>query len=151
MLTNDDANNIATSWESLAGKELQTMTAFYNTLFKIAPEVRFYFPEDMGQLSLKLQMTLDIVIDNIHSVEALIPELHKLGRFHKEKIGVEASHYPFVVKALVFTIKNAMGEEYKEEIGASWRKMLVYISRQMIAAPPKDNNVVVKFFKKIFS
>lgn len=151
MLTKEDANNIVSSWENLAGKELQTMTSFYNALFKMAPEVRFYFPEDMNNLSKKLQLTINVVIDNIHDVEALIPELHKLGRFHKNKIGVEPSHYPFVVKALVFTIKKAMGEDYKDEVGESWRKMLVFISRHMIAAPPKEGNVVSKFFKKVFS
>lgn len=151
MLTKEDANNIVSSWQSLAGKELQTMTAFYNALFKMAPEVRFYFPDDMGSLSKKLQMTIDVVIDNIHDIDALIPELHKLGRFHKKKIGVEPSHYPFVVKALVFTIRKAMGDEYRDEVGESWRKMMVFISRHMIAAPPKNENSVVTFFKNIFS
>ena len=151
MLTKEDANNIVNSWESLAGKELQTMNSFYNALFKMAPEIRFYFPEEMGQLSKKLQMTLDIVIDNIHNVEALIPELHRLGRFHKNKIGVESGDYPYVIKALVFTIKKAMGDDYRDEIGASWKKMLVFISRHMIAAPPRSENSVVKFFKKVFS
>ncbi|WP_436514565.1 globin domain-containing protein [Ekhidna sp. To15] len=151
MLTKDDANNIVTSWQSLAGKELQTMTSFYNALFKMAPEVRFYFPDDMSSLSKKLQMTIDVVIDNIHDVDALVPELHKLGRFHKNKIGVESSHYPFVVKALLFTIRKAMGDDYTNDVGESWRKMLVFISRHMIAAPPKERNAVVKFFKKVFS
>ncbi len=150
MLTKEDANNIVSSWQSLAGKELETMTSFYNALFKMAPEVRFYFPDDMGTLSKKLQMTLDVVIDNIHDVDALIPELHKLGRYHKNKVGVESSHYPFVVKALVFTIRKAMGNDYTDEIGESWRKILVFVSRHMIAAPPKDDNVVVKFFKRVF-
>lgn len=151
MLTKEDSSNIVISWQSLAGRELETMTSFYNALFKMAPEMRYYFPEDMSSLSKKLQMTIDVVIDNINDIDALVPELHRLGRYHKSKLGVESSQYPLVVKALVFTIRKAMGEDYQDEIGESWRRMLIFISRHMIAAPPKKENVMVKFFKNIFS
>ncbi len=88
MLTKEDANNVVNAWESLAGKELKTMLTFYNSLFEMAPEIRFYFPDDMNALSQKLKMTIDIVISNIHDMDALIPELHRLGRYHKHQLAL---------------------------------------------------------------
>jgi len=150
MITERQADLIINSWASLAGREFETMASFYNALFKKAPEVRFYFPDDMNQMAEKLHKTIDIVVANAYDMSKLIPELHALGRYHKNKIGIEPSQYPLVINCLQHAIKRAMGDAYTDEIGQSWRVAFVFISRHMIAAPPKTS-AISNFFKSVFS
>ncbi len=149
MLTDQDTKNITESWEYFAGNELNSMLKFYSTLFKWYPHVRYHFPDDLTPLAEKLNKTLGILVDNLYRWEDLVPELHRLGRYHR-KLGIANEDYVGVVKALIYTIKEAMGNNYREEIGDSWKKALVAVSRTMMNAPAKSENNVFRFFKKVF-
>lgn len=156
MLDNNQKILIAESWGLIAEKKYATMLAFYNGLFKLAPEVRYYFPEDMGAMAEKLEKTVDIVVDNIDDLTKIVPALHQLGRFHKHKVGVEPGQYKVVIQALLIAIKNAakdLVEDDKkiEEILQAWKIALIFVSKNMIAAPPKPDNKMIKFFKNLFT
>lgn len=156
MLDKYQKELIVDSWTSLAENKFKTMLAFYNGLFKLAPEVRYYFPEDMNNMAEKLEKTVDIVVDNVDDLSKIIPALHQLGRYHKHKVGVEPSQYKVVIQALLIAIKRALVDAEMEEskirdtVGA-WKFAFVFVSKNMLAAPPEPDNVMVKFFKKLFS
>ena len=151
MLTDKNIKHITDSWESFAGNELNIMLRFYSLLFKWYPHVRYHFPDDMNAMAEKLWKTIDVLVGNLRKWDDLVPVLHELGRFHRKQ-GIANEDYVGVVKALVATIKQGLGDEYtdeeKEEICDAWKGALVAVSRTMMSAPVKQGNVIQKFFRK---
>ncbi len=149
MISEKDIDNIRNSWEFIMEDELRNMLKFYTRLFEIAPEVRIYFPDDMSKLAEKLGYVLKLLVSNLENFDNLKPKLVELGTFHYEQ-GIEKYHYKYVIQALGFTIKEAMGYEYTEEIGNSWKKVLIAVSSIMISAPEKREKGFKSLLKKLF-
>ncbi len=148
MLTQNDIDNITKSWALIVNDQLANMLKFYNRLFEIAPQLRVYFPDDMGRLAEKLGFTLNLLVTNLVDFDKLRPTLEELGRFHRD-LGVQNSHYRYVIKALLYTIKNAMDIYYSEEIGQSWKRALIAVSTIMIEGSKKKDKSV-GFFARLF-
>lgn len=130
--------------------KLKLVLSFYTNLFENAPEVQHYFSKDMNAQAEKLTRTFDYLINYLASEDELTSKLQELGRYHKYEIGVESSYYPIVIKSILFALKQTLGEKYEEEIGIAWKTMLVWVSRIMITAPNKKDNLINSFFKKLF-
>lgn len=145
-MTQKDIDNITRSWSLIVNDELANMLKFYNRLFEIAPQVRVYFPDDMSRLAEKLGFTLNLLVTNLGDFDKLRPTLEELGRFHRD-LGVQNSHYRYVIKALLFTIKDAMDVFYSDEIGQSWKRALIAVSTIMIEGSRKKEKKVGLFAK----
>ncbi len=148
MLTEKDIDNIRNSWAIVVDDEMDNMLKFYNRLFKIAPQVRPYFPDDMGRLAEKLGFTLNLLVTNLGDFEKLRPTLEELGKYHGD-LGVLNSHYKYVIQALLFTVKNAMDVFYTDEVGQSWKRALIAVSGVMIEGSrkkQKSKGLLAKLF-----
>lgn len=141
---------IQESW-STAVTVPNAMGLFYQKLFEIKPEVRGLFPENLEKQQEKLAYMLGYVVQNLDRLGDLEQSIADLGRSHA-KSNVKAEHYPAVGEALIWTIQQALGENYQPEIGEAWGAAYGYLSEKMINAPEKREkgigNLIAKLFKR---
>ncbi len=141
--------DIRSSWEYVADENGENMMVFYDKLFKEAPQARKLFPDDMSKQSEKLAYTVGFVVSNIDRIEEIKGSIEDLGRFHN-KLKIDPGYYPVVRDCLIDTIKDKMGEDYKEDIGKSWKVALDFVSDVMINAPEKRENRLKTLLAKLF-
>lgn len=93
--------------------------AFYDRLFRTAPQVREMFPKDMSDQSGKLTLALKAVVDNVGDWPRLTGVVETLARRHVA-YGVRPEHYPIVGKVLLATLGDALGDDFTPEVRDAW-------------------------------
>lgn len=92
---------------------------FYARLFELDPDLKKLFKSDMKEQGKKLMATLGIVIAGLDRPEAIIPAAEKLARKHVD-YGVKTEDYTTVGNALLYTLKQGLGEAYTDEVRKAW-------------------------------
>lgn len=92
---------------------------FYARLFEIAPDVRRMFPDDMALQKKKLMVMLGTAVNGLSRLDALLPAVHALGERHAG-YGVQAEHFEPVGQALLWTLKQGLGDEFTPAVEEAW-------------------------------
>lgn len=92
---------------------------FYKKLFEFDPELKKLFKNDMKEQGKKLMATLAVVVGGLDRPETVIPAAEKLAVKHLD-YGVKAEDYTTVGNALLFTLKQGLGDEFTEEVKGAW-------------------------------
>lgn len=119
------------SYRRLARAPEDASERFYARLFEIAPELRPMFPSDMSEQGMKFMSTLGIILDRIEDPELLEPYIEALARGHAA-CGVKREHFPLMRRALVETMREALGAEFPEGADAAWEVAYDRLARKMI-------------------
>ncbi len=122
---------LARSFRRLLPKATRFMDRVYASLFAGHPELRSMFPSDLGEQQAKLLATLNLVVEQLASPEALLPQLHELGRYHAD-LGVRPAHYPLIVTAIVQAMADVAGPDWTPELDAEWRDALTRLGDIML-------------------
>lgn len=131
---NEATNNlIRLSWAKASAAHADTARLFYGKLFKIAPDTRALFKNDMSQQGRKLVATLSFIIDNLSDLETLVPAAQDLAVRHVA-YDVRPEHYGAVAEALVWALKQLQGSEFDAETEQAWSDILQVLGDVMIAA-----------------
>jgi hemoglobin-like flavoprotein len=92
---------------------------FYTRLFELDPELKKMFKSNMKEQGKKLMSTLGIVVAGLNKPEAIIPTAEKLAVKHLD-YGVKAEDYTTVGNALLYTLKQGLGDGFTAEIKDAW-------------------------------
>ena len=92
---------------------------FYGELFRIAPNVRALFPEDMSKQKEKLVSTLTFVIASLHNPAMIIKAIEELGKRHLD-YKTKKEHYDYVGEAIIFALSKNLGQSFNAEVRAAW-------------------------------
>ena len=92
--------------------------SFYQRLFVLDPSLRALFHADIEAQSKKLMQALKMVAEGIDRLPELLPAIESLGRRHLH-YGVKDEHYATVGKALLWSLEQALGQDFTEE-AAAW-------------------------------
>jgi hemoglobin-like flavoprotein len=106
---------------------------FYTRLFELDPSLRYLFKGDMTDQGKKLMATLKIVVNSLDRLEAILPAVQELGRRHVG-YGVEDYHYETVGTALLWTLRQGLGEQFTPEVEAAWGTAYLLLAGAMKAA-----------------
>jgi nitric oxide dioxygenase len=106
---------------------------FYARLFEIAPDVRRMFPDDMALQKKKLIVMLGTAVNGLARLDALLPAVLALGERHAG-YGVEAEHFSPVGAALLWTLKQGLGDEFTPAVEDAWATAYDVLSGAMIEA-----------------
>ena len=104
---------------------------FYNRLFEIAPELRSMFRSDMTGQGMRFIRTLRVIVQNLDEPEALHHYLETLAEGHAA-YGVKPEHFHPMGQALIWTMRQAMGEEFPEGADIAWEAAYDGLARKMI-------------------
>lgn len=106
---------------------------FYGRLFETAPEVRPLFPADLSEQKRKLIQMLAVAVNGLSRPEEIVPAVRDLGRRHAG-YGVTEGHYAAVGAALLWTLRQGLGEAFTPEVERAWAETYDLLAGLMIVA-----------------
>lgn len=109
----------------------QAAEIFYARLFEIAPQVKPLFKGDMAKQRRALMGTLAVVVNGLSNLPSVLLAASALAKKHVG-YGVEASHYPLVGAALLWTLEKGLGEAWTPEVASAWTEAYGTLSGFMI-------------------
>ena len=96
-----------------------TAEMFYNRLFELDPSVQALFTGDMQEQGRKLMRMIGLAVRSLHRLETLVPAVQGLGIRHVS-YGVQHEHYDTVGAALLWTLEQGLGKDFKPEVKEAW-------------------------------
>jgi nitric oxide dioxygenase len=105
---------------------------FYDRLFVIAPRLRELFPADLSEQKKKLMRMIAAAVGGLSNLDKLVPAVKALGARHVG-YGVTAADYAIVGEALVWTLKQGLGDEFTPEVRSAWAKVYDVLAATMQA------------------
>lgn len=106
---------------------------FYARLFEIAPEVKPMFKSDMKDQGRMLMSVLATVVAGLNSLESILPTVESLAIRHRD-YGVVPEQYNTVGAALLWTLEQAVGDDFTPEVRAAWEEAYSTLAGAMISA-----------------
>jgi hemoglobin-like flavoprotein len=119
-LTPEQIGQVRATWSQVVPIADTAAQLFYERLFQLEPELRHLFGHtDMEQQRRKLMQTLAVAVAALDRLETVRPALEALGRRHVG-YGVEDRHYELVAAALLWTLKQGLGDQYTDSVRDAW-------------------------------
>lgn len=131
MLSEEQVLLIRESAQRLADANVAATNAFYASLFKVAPQVRPLFPEEMFDQSEKLWNSIVMVVEGADDLGSIVNALKDLGARHVA-YGAEPAHYAVVSDVLIQTIALLMQDEWSQEHAQAWQAALDAVCATML-------------------
>jgi hemoglobin-like flavoprotein len=121
---------VQASWAKVAPIADTAATLFYGRLFELDPSLRLLFKSDLGEQKMKLMQTLAVAVDGLGNTAKLVPVLRHLGARH---VGYRVSdrHYDVVGEALLWTLRQGLGEDFTPEVEAAWTEIYGLVASVM--------------------
>jgi hemoglobin-like flavoprotein len=92
---------------------------FYERLFAKHPDLRPLFKHDMRVQGVKLMTMLAMVVYHLHEPGQVLPAIRDLGIRHAG-YGVKLADYDALREALLWTLGQALGEEFSPAAQNAW-------------------------------
>jgi hemoglobin-like flavoprotein len=120
------------TWKTFRNLEPSTVgDAFYTKLFSDKPGLKKMFPTNMDEQYNKLMDMLSTIVARLEKLETLSPDIAELAKRHV-KYGVRPAHYKIVGNALLWTLKQGLGNDWTVEVKNAWTDCYAILSGIMI-------------------
>ena len=135
---NLDLEALETSFDLVAPRGDELMDVFYARLFEAAPGVRPLFAgTDLQRQKTMLLGTLVLLRKSLRNLDAIVPKLHELGARHV-RYGAQPEHYPVVGEALIASMAEIAGDEWRSEYAQAWAQAFELVAGAMIAGAQSE-------------
>lgn len=111
----------------------QAAVLFYGKLFEIAPQVKPMFKGDIVVQGRKLMAMLNIVVNGLNNLDAIVPAAQNLARGHVS-YGVQSAHYAYVGSALLYALEQGLAQDFTPQVKHAWIDAYGVLSGVMIDA-----------------
>ena len=123
---------LETSFQAIAPRGQEFVTAFYERLFTRFPQTRVLFAAtDMFEQRKKLQQSLALIVEHMQHPQVLGDMLKGLGQRHVT-YGVRPEHYPLVGEVLLETFADFLGKHWTQAHHDAWVKGFEAVSSLML-------------------
>lgn len=92
---------------------------FYARLFEYDPSLKPLFKKGMKTQGKMLMSALTMAVESLTHLNTLVPELEELAMRHVQ-YGVKPQDYTPVGNALLYTLKQGLGDEFTPEVRQAW-------------------------------
>jgi len=106
---------------------------FYERLFATNPSFRPLFKNDMRIQGVKLMTMLAMVVYNLPEPGQVLPAIRELAVRHVE-YGVKLADYDALREALLWTLEQALGEDFGPSVRKAWTVCYDELAGEMKAA-----------------
>lgn len=120
------------SYELIKDMRMAVAKLFYGRLFEMNPSLRPLFKSDMDVQAQKLMDMLAGAVDSLDNLAALVPALRAMGARHVQ-YGVHPEHYTAVRDALLWSMAQALQEDFDPETRTAWKSLLDTVATEMLA------------------
>lgn len=134
MITEKQVKLIKQNWNELRGVDPALIgDVFYRKLFIDAPSVRRMFKGNQEEQAIKLIEMLNLLVARLERIEELSDDIKQLAIRHVQ-YGTKPEHYQYVGNALIWTLKQASGDSWNQELEDAWISCYTLLSTTMIDA-----------------
>lgn len=127
---------IEESWDFIITNTEEAGKIFYTRLFEQSPHLRPMFKENMREQERKLVAMISFAVSKLNNLESVINDVKALGTRHKG-YGVKDEHYNDVATALLWTLEQALGKKWNDEVKEAWTALYMTLAGIMSKAPAK--------------
>ena len=119
-MTPQQKHLVRETWRQVVPIAAAAAQLFYKRLFELDPEIRTLFENtDMDAQHTRLISSLSAVVSALDEVETIVPVLSELGRRHAD-YGVQDRHYETVGDALIWTLRQGLGDGWSLAAEHAW-------------------------------
>lgn len=134
MITEKQVKLIKQNWNELRGIDSALIgDVFYRKLFIDAPSVKRLFKGSPEEQAVKLIDMLSILVARLERIDELTEDIKQLAIRHVQ-YGTKPEHYQYVGNALIWTLKQASGDSWNNELEEAWIACYTLLSSTMIDA-----------------
>ncbi|MCB1186544.1 hemin receptor [bacterium] len=127
------------SWAKVTPLGSKATEIFYNRMFETYPELRGLFPDDMQNQHKLLFNMINMAVIGLTRLEDIVPAVQKLGQRHVQ-YGVSDEDYGKVGASLLWTLEQALGDEWTPELAAAWTECYGLLANTMTSAAAEVSN-----------
>ena len=106
---------------------------FYGRLFDLDPKLESLFKGDMVEQGRKLMQMIGVAVKSLDRLQQVLPAVCALGARHAG-YGVREKDYDTVGRALIWTLKKGLGDDFTPEVEAAWAEVYAALAGVMKAA-----------------
>jgi hemoglobin-like flavoprotein len=132
LLTTRDIEIVRDDWEKVELIADRAASLLYDRLFALDRRLRLLFPLDLEDQKLKVIRMLGAAVYGLSNPDVLVPILRTLGRKHFA-IGVRNEDYATLAEALIWTLRQGIGEAFTAEHEAAWTRVYGELAGHMQA------------------
>ena len=103
---------------------------FYGRLFDLDPALEALFKGDMVEQGRKLMQMIGVAVKSLDRLEKVLPAVSALGARHA-RYGVREKDYETVGRALIWTLKKGLGDDFTPETEAAWAEVYTALAGVM--------------------
>jgi len=119
MLNRRIISTVQADWARVVPIAEQAATLFYERVFELEPSLRPLFKSDLSEQKLKLLKMIGATVSGLDDLAGLLPTVQALGQRHVG-YGVRAEHYVTIGSALLWTLKQGLGDAFGRENELAW-------------------------------
>jgi hemoglobin-like flavoprotein len=132
-MTEKQIQLIEDSWDYIIMNTQQAGELFYGRLFEKNPGLKPLFKTNLNDQARKLIALITFAVNKLHNFNEVVSDIEALGIRHNA-YGVEPKHYDMVGEALLWTLKQGLGEKWNDELLEAWSKLYAVLAEVMINA-----------------
>jgi hemoglobin-like flavoprotein len=106
---------------------------FYGRLFDLNPALESLFKGDMVEQGHKLMQMIGVAVASLDRLGQVLPAVSALGARHA-RYGVREKDYDTVGRALIWTLKKGLGDDFTPEAEAAWAETYAALAGPMKSA-----------------
>jgi hemoglobin-like flavoprotein len=129
-VTRDQIRLVQNSFDSAFPVYTRLTELFYEELFRLAPQVRPLFPDDLAPLRRKFVDMLASIVGLLERPDMFTSMVEDLGKRHA-RYGVRTEDFTPVGIALISALRKVMGERFDDNVAAAWGGLFVEVRRVM--------------------
>ena len=133
-MTDAEIRLVKQSWRTLRAIDPGIVgDLFYSKLFMANPSLRNLFPKKMDEQYSKLMDMLSVIIARLDRMDELDDDIAAMARRHIQ-YGVRPAHYKLVGNALLWTLRQGLGQDWTLEVEQAWTKCYSNLADTMMRA-----------------
>lgn len=132
-LSPDDVRHLRLSYRLVEPAADLVATLFFRRLREIAPEIGPMLHEDEVTQRRQLLTAIALAVASLDRFEEILPALRLLGSKYRAQ-GVTELHYGAVGEALLWTLKQSLGEHWTSDVADAWTALCTVVAEVMTEA-----------------
>ena len=133
-MTDAEIRLVKQSWKTLRAIDPVIVgDLFYSKLFIANPSLRNMFPKKMDEQYTKLMDMLSVIIARLDRMDELNEDIAAMTRRHVH-YGVRPTHYKLVGNALLWTLRQGLGQDWTIDVEQAWTKCYSNLADTMMRA-----------------
>ena len=152
-MTPSQIDLVQESYKRIMPQATEASRLFYGELFRLAPDLRALFPDDINRQKEKFTQMIGIIVKNLTYVSNVTEDLADLGRRHMG-YDVAEEDYEAFGEALLCTLDRILGSEMTQDIQNAWvaaYEMIMRIMQDAGSAPRSAENFFAHIIRDVMT